>query len=98
MDIRSPNKSSRVEGSAVHTHSTFRKFKFLLRSHDDYGYNIRLNTKNDNQTGYSQKTPIGGIISIFLRILFLIYVLFQLQQMLLFNDDRTYINYTSNPN
>ena len=55
-----------------------------------FGYKIKFNY---NQTDYNHKTIIGGILSIILKVLFICYVGFLLDQMVFFRDDRNYTSY-----
>ena len=63
------------------------KLKQFLINRDLFGHPISLNFNNK---GDSHRTAIGGVLSIFLRILYYSYMGYLLHKMLHYEDDRTY--------
>ena len=67
--------------------STGKNLKEFLINRDLFGHPVQLNF---NLNGDSHKTLLGGILSIFLRMLYYTYMAYLLNKMYLFEDDRTY--------
>ena len=63
------------------------KLKTFLKNRDLFGYPIKLNF---NRNGDSHKTVIGGVLSIFLKVLYYLYMAYLLHKMFNHEDDRTY--------
>ena len=65
--------------------SSIKKTKKLVKSQDMFGHVINLNF---NREGTSHKTIFGGIVSIILKVLLMIWVYLNFKKMLLYEDDK----------
>ena len=63
--------------------------KNFIKNRDIFGHKVQFNF-NQRETSY--KTIAGGIFSIFFKILFTFFAVFQLSEMLFYNDDRYFSN------
>jgi hypothetical protein len=67
------------------------KLKNIIRNRDMFGYRVELNF---NEKGSTHKTLCGGLVSIFVMAILMIFVLYDAKKMLLEEDDtlRSMIN------
>lgn len=67
--------------------SNLRRFKTFIRSRDIFGHFVSFNF---NQEGYYHKTFGGGVMSIIVKTLLVIYIYSLFEKMIKFDDDRIY--------
>ena len=58
-----------------------------LKNQDLFGHQVQLNF---NRNGSVHTTPLGGVFSIFLKTLYIIYFSYLLNKMFDYGEDRTY--------
>ena len=61
--------------------------KYLLRNQDIFGHPVLLNF---NRTGSFHKTSIGGFFSILIKMIYVAYMGFLIDQMIHKQDDRSF--------
>ena len=59
----------------------------MLRDQDIFGHHFKLNF---NRRGDVHPTPIGGFVSIILKILYIMYFGYLINKMVTYDDDRNY--------
>ena len=59
----------------------------MLRNQDIFGHHFKLNF---NRRGDVHPTPVGGCMSIVLKILYLAYFAYLVNKMITYDDDRNY--------
>ena len=59
----------------------------MLRNQDIFGHNFKINF---NRRGDVHPTPIGGFVSIILKVLYVLYMGYLVNKMISYDDDRTY--------
>ena len=69
----------------------FNKLKKAVKNQDLFGHIINLNF---NQDGYSHKTQIGGLASIFVKLLMTIFVFVSIKKLVLNEDDKNSSEYS----
>ena len=63
------------------------KLKHIIKNQDLFGYTVDLNF---NKAGHSHNTIIGGLISICLKLLLIVYVIYLFNKMLGYNENIIY--------
>ena len=59
----------------------------MLRDQDIFSHNFKLNF---NRRGDVHPTPVGGFVSLILKIFYFLYMMYLVNKMLTYDDDRTY--------
>ena len=68
-------------------HSRLKKVRSFTKDFDIFAHNFKLNF---NRKGDTHPTVIGGLISIVLKIIYVLYMIYLLQKMLNHDDDQTF--------
>ena len=63
-----------------------KKWRQTARNQDMFGHHFKINF---HRRGDSHPTPIGGVVSSLLKILYVGYMIYLLNKMLTYDDDRT---------